>query len=143
MHHVCLQKQAWMLPHPHGNHWHRSSQSDFTMAGVALIDKLGRKTLMIIGSIGYIVSLFLVSSAFYNNAFNGVEWFVFLFIAAHAIGQGAVIWVYISEIFPTSPEARAVFWYRSTLGGASIITLIMPYVLNRFQGGPIFLFLVL
>ncbi len=51
----------------------------FTMAGVALIDKLGRKTLMIIGSIGYIVSLFLVSYAFYNNAFAGVEWFVFLF----------------------------------------------------------------
>ena len=113
----------------------------FTMAGVALIDKLGRKTLMIIGSIGYIVSLFLVSSAFYNNAFNGVEWFVFLFIAAHAIGQGAVIWVYISEIFPNQSRGQgqsfgtAVHWV-----GASIITLIMPYVLNRFQGGPIFLF---
>jgi MFS family permease len=113
----------------------------FTMAGVALIDKLGRRTLMIIGSIGYIVSLFLVSNAFYANSFGGVQWFVFLFIAAHAIGQGAVIWVYISEIFPNQSRGQgqsfgtAVHWV-----GASIITLIMPYVLNKFQGGPIFLF---
>lgn len=113
----------------------------FTMAGVALIDKLGRRTLMIIGSIGYIVSLFLVSNAFYGNSFAGVQWFVFLFIAAHAIGQGAVIWVYISEIFPNQSRGQgqsfgtAVHWV-----GASIITLIMPYVLNKFQGGPIFLF---
>ena len=113
----------------------------FTMAGVALIDKLGRRTLMIIGSIGYIVSLFLVSYAFYSNSFAGVQWFVFLFIAAHAIGQGAVIWVYISEIFPNQSRGQgqsfgtAVHWV-----GASIITLIMPYVLNKFQGGPIFLF---
>jgi sugar porter (SP) family MFS transporter len=112
-----------------------------TMLGVSLIDKFGRRNLMIIGSIGYIVSLVLVSMAFYNESFAGVQWFVFLFIAAHAVGQGAVIWVYISEIFPNNARGQgqsfgtAVHWV-----GAAIITLVMPYVLNKFKGGPIFAF---
>ena len=73
----------------------------FTLLGVFLIDKLGRKILMYIGSIGYIVSLSLVAMAFFFQ-WGGiaVPVFLFLFIAAHAIGQGAVIWVFISEIFP-------------------------------------------
>ena len=73
----------------------------FTFVGISLIDKLGRKSLMYYGSFGYIISLSLVACAFF------FEWggllipvFLFLFIAAHAIGQGAIIWVYISEIFP-------------------------------------------
>ena len=73
----------------------------FTFIGISLIDKLGRKSLMYYGSFGYIISLSLVACAFF------FEWggllipvFLFLFIAAHAIGQGAIIWVYISEIFP-------------------------------------------
>ena len=72
----------------------------FTLVGVALIDRLGRKPLLFIGSIGYIISLSLVAIAFF------LEWtgmavpiFLFIFIASHAIGQGAVIWVFISEIF--------------------------------------------
>ena len=73
----------------------------FTYIGISLIDKLGRRSLMYIGSIGYIISLTLISLSFI------LEWggivlpiFLFLFIASHAIGQGAIIWVYISEIFP-------------------------------------------
>ena len=73
----------------------------FTFIGISLIDKLGRKSLMYYGSFGYIISLSLVACAFF------FEWggllipvFLFLFIASHAIGQGAIIWVYISEIFP-------------------------------------------
>jgi sugar porter (SP) family MFS transporter len=73
----------------------------FTFIGISLIDKLGRRSLMYYGSFGYIISLSLVACAFF------FEWggllipvFLFLFIAAHAIGQGAIIWVYISEIFP-------------------------------------------
>jgi sugar porter (SP) family MFS transporter len=73
----------------------------FTFVGISLIDKLGRRSLMYYGSLGYIISLSLVACAFF------FEWggllipvFLFLFIAAHAIGQGAIIWVYISEIFP-------------------------------------------
>ena len=73
----------------------------FTFVGISLIDKLGRRSLMYYGSFGYIISLSLVACAFF------FEWggllipvFLFLFIAAHAIGQGTIIWVYISEIFP-------------------------------------------
>lgn len=72
----------------------------FTLFGVFLIDVLGRKVLMYIGSIGYIISLGLVSLAFFLK-WEGmaVPIFLFMFIASHAIGQGAVIWVFISEIF--------------------------------------------
>ena len=75
----------------------------FTYVGINLIDRLGRRTLMYVGSFGYIVSLSLISLSFF------LEWegiflplFFFLFIASHAIGQGAIIWVYISEIFPNN-----------------------------------------
>ena len=73
----------------------------FTFVGISLIDTIGRRSFMYYGSFGYIISLSLVACAFF------FEWggllipvFLFLFIAAHAIGQGAIIWVYISEIFP-------------------------------------------
>lgn len=73
----------------------------FTLLGMYLIDKVGRKKLMVIGSIGYIISLAVVSYAFFNNLSGTiVPMFMFVFIAAHAVGQGAVIWVFISEIFP-------------------------------------------
>lgn len=73
----------------------------FTLLGIFLIDRLGRKQLMYYGSAGYIISLALVAAAFLLD-WRGmsVPIFLFLFIAAHAIGQGAVIWVFISEIFP-------------------------------------------
>lgn len=79
----------------------------FTMAGMLLIDFFGRKKLMLIGSIGYIISLGAVAYAFYTESFAGVMvpiW-IFVFIASHAIGQGAVIWVFISEIFPNDVRA--------------------------------------
>jgi len=78
----------------------------FTLIGISLIDKYGRKTLMYLGSIGYILSLGLVTLAFYNE-WKGmaVPLFFFLFIASHAIGQGAVIWVFISELFPNKLRA--------------------------------------
>lgn len=106
-----------------------------TMAGVFLIDRLGRRVLMIIGSLGYIISLALVAMAFFKQEFVGVDWFIFLFIAAHAIGQGAVIWVYISEVFPNKVRAQgqsfgtSVHWV-----GAALITLIMPAILKKFDG---------
>ncbi|MGD2004997.1 MAG: MFS transporter, partial [Flavobacteriaceae bacterium] len=69
--------------------------------GINLIDRLGRKQLMYYGSFGYIISLSLVACAFFYS-WEGllIPIFLFLFIASHAIGQGAVIWVFISEIFP-------------------------------------------
>jgi MFS transporter, SP family, arabinose:H+ symporter len=77
----------------------------FTMVGLSLIDRLGRRVLMYIGSIGYIISLGLISFAFYHQSYGGMPIYVFSFIAAHAIGQGAVIWVFVGEIFPN--EVRA------------------------------------
>ncbi|ASK27905.1 sugar porter family MFS transporter [Neisseria chenwenguii] len=79
----------------------------FTFVGLSLIDKLGRRQLMYIGSFGYIISLGLVSLAFFQQ-WQGmaVPLFFFLFIAAHAIGQGTVIWVFISEIFPSHLRAQ-------------------------------------
>jgi sugar porter (SP) family MFS transporter len=112
-----------------------------TMVGVTLIDRLGRKQLLIIGSIGYIISLALIANAFFKESFSGVQWYIFLFIAAHAVGQGAVIWVYIAEIFPNNARANGqafgtgVHWV-----GAAIITLLMPYVLKKYSGGPLFSF---
>lgn len=78
----------------------------FTLFGVYLIDRLGRKSLMIYGSIGYIISLGVIAWAFMTGAEGMVVViFVFAFIASHAIGQGAVIWVFISEIFPNQVRA--------------------------------------
>jgi sugar porter (SP) family MFS transporter len=113
----------------------------FNMVGMYLIDRSGRKTLLIIGSVGYILSLAFVSRAFFTETFTGVPILLILFVAAHAIGQGAIIWVYISEIFPNQLRASgqafgcSVHWVL-----AAVITLLMPYVLNAFSGGPIFAF---
>jgi len=112
----------------------------FTVLGMLLIDRSGRKTLMLIGSLGYIVSLSAVAWAFYVGA-GGilVVLFVFLFIASHAVGQGAVIWVFIAEIFPNNVRAKG-----QSLGCgthwvfAAMIALLMPYVLSVFEAQSIF-----
>jgi MFS family permease len=108
----------------------------FTFVGLYLIDRAGRKTLLIIGSLGYIVSLALVSWSFYTGAGAGfLLLFLMLFIAAHAIGQGAVIWVFISEIFPNKVRATgqsfgaSVHWVF-----AALITLITPAFLDADFG---------
>ena len=79
----------------------------FTMAAMTVIDRFGRKRLMIIGSIGYILSLSAVAYAFYTETGGALLLISLLvFIASHAFGQGAVIWVFISEIFPNRVRAR-------------------------------------
>ena len=106
----------------------------FTLLGLYLIDKIGRRLLMIFGSIGYIISLSLVSIAFLQG-WQGISIpiFLFLFIASHAVGQGTVIWVFISEIFPDSLRAQgqsfgcSVHWVL-----AALITLFMPLALSAF-----------
>jgi MFS transporter, SP family, arabinose:H+ symporter len=113
----------------------------FTMAGVNLIDRFGRRTLMYIGSIGYIISLALMARAFYTQSFEGMTFFIFFFIAAHAIGQGAVIWVFISEIFPNEVRASGqAFGSFTHWIFAAILTNVFPVLANQFGGGPIFLF---
>lgn len=108
----------------------------FTFAGLYLIDRLGRKTLLIIGSVGYIISLAMVAWCFYAQASAGMLMvFLLLFIAAHAIGQGAVIWVFIAEIFPNKVRAMgqsfgaSVHWVF-----AALITLITPVFLDEKDG---------
>jgi MFS family permease len=121
----------------------------FTFVGLYLIDRIGRKTLLIIGSIGYIISLSLVAYAFkFSASPNFLLTFLLLFIASHAIGQGAVIWVFISEIFPNKIRARGISFGASTHWVcAAIITLITPIFLDEKIGifkddpSPIFWFL--
>jgi sugar porter (SP) family MFS transporter len=120
----------------------------FTFVGLYLIDRVGRKTLLIIGSIGYIVSLVMVAWCFYTQASPVVlTSFLALFIAAHAVGQGAVIWVFISEIFPNKVRAMGQSFGASTHWVfAALITLITPVFLDKDKGilkdhpGHIFLF---
>jgi len=108
----------------------------FTFVGLYLIDRIGRKTLLIIGSIGYIISLGVVAWCFYTHAGPGVLLaFLLLFIAAHAIGQGAVIWVFISEIFPNNVRAIGQSFGASTHWVfAALITLLTPVFLDADKG---------
>ncbi|MFV8341772.1 sugar porter family MFS transporter [Flavobacterium sp. XS2P39] len=110
----------------------------FTIVGMRLIDVLGRKQLMMIGSIGYIVSLGMVALAFHNNLGAIILMLsILLFIASHAIGQGAVIWVFISEIFPNNVRANGqsfgtgIHWIF-----AALITLAGPVVIDLFKENP-------
>jgi MFS family permease len=113
----------------------------FTFVGLWLIDKAGRRTLLTIGSFGYIASLGLCAWAFYTGHVAIVPACIFAFIAAHAIGQGAVIWVFISEIFPNRNRAAG-----QTLGSsthwifAALITLVFPKMVEAFPPWTIFAF---
>ncbi len=108
----------------------------FTLIGIRLIDKLGRRQLIIIGSIGYIVSLIMVGVCFqYNLSPIMLIGFICLFVASHAIGQGAVIWVFISEIFPNRVRSYGQSWGTSTHWVfAAIITLITPFFIDKSEG---------
>jgi sugar porter (SP) family MFS transporter len=108
----------------------------FTFVGLYLIDRLGRKTLLLIGSIGYIISLAMVAWAFKIESSPGfLMIFLLLFIASHAIGQGAVIWVLIAEIFPNKVRALGQSLGASTHWVfAAIITLITPIFLDEKKG---------
>jgi sugar porter (SP) family MFS transporter len=108
----------------------------FTFVGLYLIDRVGRKTLLFIGSLGYILSLGMVAWSFYAHASPAfLMSFLLLFIASHAVGQGAVIWVFISEIFPNKVRAigqsfgASIHWVF-----AALITLITPIFLDADNG---------
>jgi MFS family permease len=108
----------------------------FTFVGLYLIDRLGRKTLLLIGSFGYILSLAMVAYAFYAGASSTfLLVFLLIFIAAHAVGQGAVIWVFIAEIFPNKVRGlgqafgASIHWVF-----AALITLIAPIFIDDVDG---------
>jgi sugar porter (SP) family MFS transporter len=113
----------------------------FTLVGLALIDRLGRRTLLFIGSFGYIISLGLTAWAFFTHYYSIVPICIFAFIASHSVGQGAVIWVFISEIFPNRHRAEgqslgcATHWIF-----AALITTFFPQMVTYFAPGFIFLF---
>jgi SP family arabinose:H+ symporter-like MFS transporter len=113
----------------------------FTFVGLWMIDRLGRRTLLYIGSFGYIGSLGLAAWAFFSQHYAMVPACIFAFVAAHAIGQGAVIWVFISEIFPNRHRAEG-----QTLGSfthwifAALLTTVAPKVFGAFPPGYIFSF---
>ena len=114
----------------------------FTFIGINLIDKLGRKVLMYIGSIGYIISLILISLSFILD-WGGIALaiFLFLFIASHAIGQGAIIWVYISEIFPNHIRSYGQSFGISTHWVlAAIIPSFVPFLFGFVGPGLVFAF---
>ncbi len=113
----------------------------FTFIGLWLIDRLGRRTLLYIGSFGYIVSLSLVTLGFFKEHYSIIPTCIFAFIAAHAIGQGAVIWVFISEIFPNRLRAEG-----QSLGSfthwifAALLTTFFPKMVSALPPGYVFLF---
>ena len=108
----------------------------FTLLGVRLIDKLGRRQLIITGSVGYIVSLIMVGLCFQMDLSPTLLLtFICLFVASHAIGQGAVIWVFLSEIYPNRVRAFGQSWGTSTHWVfAAIITLITPFFIDEKVG---------
>ena len=125
----------------------------FTIVGMSLIDHFGRKRLMIVGSLGYILSLGATAWAFGTQQ-TGAEGFTSLgsnvvfisllaFIASHAVGQGAVIWVFIGEIFPNRVRARGlafgcfIHWIF-----AAGISQTFPMIAEK-AGGAIFAFYAL
>ena len=115
----------------------------FTLLAMNFIDRIGRKTLMLIGSVGLILTLSLVSYSFYAGNFSrwGVTVYLLVYIAFFAFSQGAVIWVFISEIFPTQVRAKG-----QTLGStthwimAALIAFSFPYIAEKAGGGNTFLF---
>ena len=113
----------------------------FTFVGIWLIDRLGRRTLLVLGSLGYIASLGLCAWAFATGTFGIVPACIFAFIAAHAMGQGAVIWVFISEIFPDRFRAKgqavgcATHWIM-----AALITTVFPTLVTLFPPSAVFAF---
>ena len=116
----------------------------FTMLAISLIDKFGRRTLLMIGSVGMVVSLGLVTHVFYTQNFGGyaVMFYLIGFIAFFAFSQGAVIWVFISEIFPNKVRAQG-----QTLGSfthwimAAAISWTFPIIADSSKMGGFYSFL--
>lgn len=115
----------------------------FTMLAIRFIDSMGRRKLMLIGSFGLILTLGLVSYSFYTKSFSGyyVTCYLLFYIAFFAFSQGAVIWVFISEIFPNQVRAKG-----QTMGSfthwvmAALIAFSFPWFAGQLGGGATFLF---
>jgi MFS transporter, SP family, arabinose:H+ symporter len=114
----------------------------FTIVGMSLIDKLGRKTLLLIGAAGCASCLSGVAWVFGTQSHPGaLLWLLVGFIAFFSVSQGAVIWVYIGEVFPTSVRAKgqgvgsASHWFMN-----AIIAQLFPVVVNKMSTATPFVF---
>ena len=113
----------------------------FTFVGLWLIDRVGRRTLLYVGSFGYIASLGMTAWAFFTHHHSIVPACIFAFIASHAVGQGAVIWVFISEIFPNRHRAEGMAFGSSTHWVfAALLTTFFPMMVTAFAPGYVFCF---
>jgi MFS family permease len=113
-----------------------------TLLGMSLIDKLGRKTLMLIGSVGTAICLTGVAAIFYTQQHRAdLVWLLVGYIFFFAISQGAVIWVYISEVFPTRVRSKG----QSLGSGAhwimnALISAVFPLIAKKSAGAPFVFF---
>jgi MFS transporter, SP family, arabinose:H+ symporter len=111
------------------------------LAALSMIDRFGRRTLMQIGSVALVITLGLVSYAFFSDHLAWVPFMIFAFILFFSFSQGAVIWVFLSEIFPSAVRAQG-----QALGSfthwifAAIIANIFPWFAENVGGGPVFAF---
>ena len=117
----------------------------FTIVGMSLIDKLGRKTLLLIGAAGCASCLSGVAWVFATQSHPGaLLWLLVGFIAFFSVSQGAVIWVYIGEVFPTSVRAKgqgvgsASHWFMN-----AIIAQLFPVVVTMMSTATPFVFFAL
>jgi MFS family permease len=114
----------------------------FTLLAMRFIDQFGRRKLMLIGSFGLIITLSLVSFSFYTQNFSGyaVPIYLFIYIGFFAFSQGAVIWVFISEIFPNQVRANGqslgsfTHWFM-----AAVISFTFPLFAEKLGGGHTFM----
>jgi SP family arabinose:H+ symporter-like MFS transporter len=112
-----------------------------TLLGMSLIDKLGRKTLLLVGSVGMTICLSGVAAVFFTQTHAGaLVWLLVAYIGFFSVSQGAVIWVYIAEVFPNRVRSKG-----QSLGSSAhwlmnaTISLLFP-VLAKYSGGLPFAF---
>ena len=116
-------------------------QAAATFLGLALIDRVGRRTLLIAGGIGYIVSLFAAAAFFAVGNGPLAAACIFVFLASHGLGQGTVIWVLISEVFPQRFRAQGQALGASTHWVfAALVALLFPIAAEAVPAAAIFAF---
>ena len=110
-----------------------------TLVGIRLIDRVGRKSMLVWGSAGYVFSLFSCAAAFLLHAHVVAAASVFLFVLSHSLGMGTVIWVFISEVFPQRFRAEGQSWGSSTHWIAcAILTFIFPTLIAALPTWSVF-----
>ncbi len=114
----------------------------FTVIAMSIIDKVGRRTLLLIGSVGTAACLAGVAAVFFSHKYESLlVWLLIGYIASFAFSQGAVIWVYISEVFPNRVRAKG-----QSLGSLShwamngVISLVFPIMAAKSGGMPFVFF---